>query len=153
MKNIPDFNIAFMKEALKEAEKAQKAGEIPVGAVIVKNNKIIAKGCNKREKEQSSISHAEINAIKKANKVLKNFRLTNCDIYVTLEPCPMCAGAIIESRIKNIYFGAYEPKEGAVESVIDLPSVYNKKSFKTQGFGGIMEKECKALMQSFFKSK
>ena len=103
MKNIPDFNIAFMKEALKEAEKAQKAGEIPVGAVIVKNNKIIAKGCNKREKEQSSISHAEINAIKKANKVLKNFRLTNCDIYVTLEPCPMCAGAIIESRIKNIF--------------------------------------------------
>ena len=100
----------WMKEALKEAKKAYEKQEIPVGAVIVKENKIIARGHNLKETKKTALAHAEIIAIQKANKKLDNWRLLDCDIYVTLEPCPMCLGAIASSRIKNVYIGTLDPK-------------------------------------------
>ena len=105
-----------MSEALKEANKALFIGEIPIGAVIVKNGEIIARAHNTKEKEQNPLCHAEINVIKKASELLKNWRLNDCDMYVTLEPCVMCAGAILNARIKNLYFGAYDYKFGACVS-------------------------------------
>ena len=138
-----------MKEALKEAKKAYKIGEIPVGAVIVYEDKIIARGYNKREKEESSLSHAELNAIKKANKKLNSWRLDGCKMYVTLEPCSMCAGAIIQSRIKELYFGAYDLKAGASGSVLDLFSYrFNHQVLVN---GGILEEESRKMIQDFFK--
>ena len=98
----------FMKLAIQQSKRALNNNEVPIGAVIVKDNKVIARGYNKREKTKSSINHAEIIAIQKATKVVKDWRLEDCDIYVTLEPCPMCAGAIVNARIKNVYFGAYD---------------------------------------------
>lgn len=139
----------FMKEAIKEAVKAEKIGEVPVGCVIVKDNKIIARGYNKREKSQKTIMHAEIDAINKANKKLSSWRLDDTSIYVTLEPCPMCAGAIINARIKNLIFGAFEPKFGASKSITDLFScAFNHEVNVTCG---ILEDEVKELMKKFFK--
>ena len=104
--------IKYMKEALKEAKKAELIDEVPIGCVIVKDDKIIARGHNQRETNQSPIGHAEIIAINKASKKLKSWRLEGCDIYVTLEPCIMCSGAIIQSRISKVYYGAFDPKGG-----------------------------------------
>ena len=109
-----------MREALKEATKALKKDEVPIGAVIVKDDKIIARGHNLRETKQNSLCHAEIIAISKACRKLGNFRLEDCDLYVTVEPCPMCAGAIIQSRIKNVYYGTPDNKYGAVDSVYNI---------------------------------
>ena len=122
MKNI---NEKFMKEALKEAKKAYDKLEIPVGAVIVRDNKIIARAHNLKELKQDTTKHAEILAIKKASKKLNNWRLTDCEIYVTLEPCPMCAGAIINSRIKKVYIGAKDLKTGACGSKLNLLQDYD----------------------------
>ena len=138
-----------MLEALKEAKKAYKIGEIPVGAVIVLDDKIIARGYNKREKENSAISHAEINAIKKANKKLDSWRLEDCVLYVTLEPCPMCAGAIIQSRVKEVYFAAKDPKTGAAGSQLNLFDY--KFNHQVNYHGGLMEQESKELIQDFFR--
>src|SRR5690554_5188922 len=113
-----------MKYALKEAEKAYKKGEVPVGCVIVYNDKIIAKGYNKRVRDNLTVSHAELVAIEKANKVIGSWRLEDCDIYVTLEPCSMCAGAIMQARMRHIYFAASDPKSGA------LGGLYNMYDFK-----------------------
>lgn len=140
----------FMNEALREAEKSLITGDIPVGAVIVKDDKIIAYGHNKREADLSAIAHAEICAIEQACKILHTRRLLGCEMYVTLEPCPMCAGAILMSGIDCVYFGAYEEKFGAVGSRFNLFYDFNickKVSFR----GGIMEKECASLMKDFFK--
>lgn len=103
----------YMNIALNEAKKAYRIGEVPVGAIIVKNNEIIAKAYNRREKDNQVISHAEMVAIKKANKRMHSWRLEDCEMYVTLEPCPMCSGAIIQSRIKKVYIGAEDKKTGA----------------------------------------
>lgn len=138
-----------MKEALKEAKKAFNKGEIPVGAVIVKNNEIIARAHNTREKEQNPINHAEILAISKAAKKIKNWRLSDCDIYVTLEPCVMCAGAILNARIKNLYFGAYDYKMGACLTHDNVFYKYKEMS-STEVYGGIMENECKKILSDFF---
>ena len=139
----------FMKAALTEAKKAYMIAEVPVGAVIVYNNKIIARGHNTRETNQSVLGHAEINAIKKASKKIGSWRLEDCDIYVTLEPCPMCSGAIIQSRIKNLYFGAYDLKGGACGSVLNLfEHPFNHKVNVT---GGVMEMECSRIIKDFFK--
>lgn len=138
-----------MKEALKEAKKAYAIEEIPVGCVIVKDNKIIARGYNKRESMQDVTLHAEIIAIKKACKKLGSWRLEDCDLYVTLEPCPMCSGAIIQSRIKNLYFGAYDPKTGASGSVLDLFSY--SFNHKVNVFKEIMIDECSKIIKDFFK--
>ena len=138
-----------MKEALKEAKKAYFKEEVPVGAVVVYNNKIIARGHNVREIKESVLGHAELVAISKASKKIGSWKLEDCDIYVTLEPCPMCSGAIIQSRIKNLYFGAYDPKGGAAGSVLNL---YDYKfNHKVNVVGGIMEEECSSIIKEFFK--
>lgn len=139
----------FMKEALKEAEKAEKKGETPVGAVIVRNGEIIARAHNLRETKKNCLCHAEISAINKASKKLGGWRLIGCDIYVTLEPCPMCAGAIINSRIERVFFGAYDKKAGSASSVVNLFSLPYNHSPEIEG--GIMEKECGSILTEFFK--
>lgn len=138
-----------MKEALKEANKAYAIGEIPVGCVIVKDGKVIARGYNKRESLQDVTLHAEIIAIKKACKKLGSWRLENCDMFVTLEPCPMCSGAIIQSRIKNLYIGAYDPKTGAAGSVLDLFSY--SFNHKVNLYKEVMMDECSTIIKEFFK--
>lgn len=140
----------FMREAIKLANEAAKEGEVPVGAVIVKEGKIIAKGKNEREKKQNALSHAEIEAINNACNALGSWRLDGCELYVTLEPCPMCAGAIINSRIKTLIFGAYDSKMGSIDSVVNLCDYpYNHK---VEVYGGICEDECLEVLQNFFKN-
>lgn len=139
----------FMREALKEAKKAYKKEEIPVGAIIVKDGVIIARGHNLKEKKNSSIAHAEILAIEKANKKLKAWRLENCEMYITLEPCMMCMGAIINSRIKKIYIGTMDPKTGSCESVIDIKDY--KFNHVVEIETGILKDECEYILKDFFK--
>ncbi len=138
-----------MNEALIEAKKAFDLGEIPVGAVIVYNDKIIARAHNKKEINNDFLGHAEIEAMKIANKVLNTWRLENCSLYVTLEPCSMCAGAMIQSRIKNLYFGAFDNKTGAVSSVLNLLDY--SFNHKIEYVGGILENESSRLLKDFFK--
>ena len=138
-----------MKAALKEAQKAYGLGEVPVGAVIVYQDKIIARGHNTRELKQSVLGHAEINAISKASKKIGSWRLEECSIYVTLEPCSMCSGAIIQSRIKNLYFGAYDLKTGAAGSVFNLFDY--PFNHRVNVYGGILENECSQIIKDFFK--
>ena len=139
----------FMKEALKQAKKAASIGETPIGAVIVHDGEIVARGYNKRETKKNALLHAEIIAINKACKKLGGWRLPRCEMYVTLEPCPMCAGAIINSRIENVYFGAYDKKSGCAGSVINLfEENYNHKP---EIKSGILKEECAQLLINFFK--
>ena len=135
----------FMKEALKEAKKAINLNEIPVGVVIVYNNKIIARGYNKKETLQNSLMHAEIIAINKASKKLRSWRLNDCEIYVTLEPCNMCMGAIVESRINKVYYGTDNLKSHE----LNLQIINN---FKINVENGILEGKCKELLDDFFKN-
>lgn len=140
----------FMKLALKEAKKAYQKLEIPVGAVIVKDGKVIAKAHNLKESHQDVTSHAEILAIRKAQKKLQNWRLQGCQMYVTLEPCPMCAGAIIQSRIKNLYYGASDEKTGAVGSVLNLMEDF-KFNHIVNVEKGILKNDCENLLKDFFR--
>lgn len=140
----------YMKQALKEAEKAYKKLEVPVGAVIVKDGKIIARAHNQKETKTDTTKHAEILAIQKASKKLGSWRLIDCEMYVTLEPCSMCAGAIINSRIKKVYIGAKDEKTGAVGSVLNLFEDYTF-NHKVESETGIMEKECQETLKKFFK--
>ena len=140
----------YMKQALKEAEKAYKKLEVPVGAIIVKDEKIIARAHNQKETKTDTTKHAEILAIQKASKKLKSWRLIDCEMYVTLEPCSMCAGAMINSRIKKVYIGAKDEKTGAVGSVLNLFNDY-KFNHKVEVETGIMEKECQEILKQFFK--
>lgn len=133
------MNEKFMLEAIKQAKKAYNKGEVPVGAVIIKNNKIIAKSYNKIEKKQDSTSHAEINTIKSASKKLKNWRLIDCDLYVTLEPCDMCKGAIENSRIKNVYFLVSKKEKNIQNTTYKTIKNYQTEYLK--------------LLQGFFKEK
>ena len=139
----------WMKEALKEAQKAYSKEEIPVGAVIVKENKIIAKAHNLKELKKTAVAHAEILAIQKANKKLQNWRLLNCDLYVTLEPCMMCLGAIISSRIKNIYIGTIDPKNKEQEAENRLKEYEKKYGINIKI--GILQEECEDILKKFFK--
>lgn len=139
----------FMKVALKEAKKAYRKKEVPIGAVIVRDNKIIAKGHNLREKTNLATGHAEIIAIQRANKKLKSWRLDSCTLYVTIEPCPMCAGAIIQSRIKEVVYGATDSKSGSHSSIINLFDLPYNHNVNVEN--GIMEKECSEIVSSFFK--
>lgn len=136
----------WMKEALKEAKKAYEKLEIPVGAVIVKDDKIIARAHNLKETKQTATAHAEILAIQKANKKLNNWRLLDCDLYVTLEPCEMCMGAIISSRIKNIYIGTLDPKK---EETIDIEKYKEKYGVNIEF--GIMQEKSEYILKDFFK--
>ena len=139
----------YMKKAIALAMESEKDGEVPVGAVIVKDGIIIAEGRNRRETEKNALCHAEIEAINNACKKLGGWRLFGCDLYVTLEPCPMCAGAIINSRIKTVYFGAYDNKAGSFGSVADFNRIpYNHKP---EIIAGVMEEECSKLLSDFFK--
>jgi|InofroStandDraft_1065614.scaffolds.fasta_scaffold00015_80 tRNA(adenine34) deaminase len=138
----------FMKLAIEQAQKAD--GDIPVGAVIVKDGKVLATTFNTREKDNDITSHAEIIAIREAEKFLGNWRLDGCELYVTLEPCPMCGWAILQSRIKSVYFGSYDTNYGAFSSRIDLRTIMIGS--KLNVYGGIMEEECDALLAEFFKT-
>ncbi len=140
----------YMKEALKEAKKAYEKLEVPVGVVIVKDNKIIARAHNLKETKKDTTNHAEILAIQKASKKLGAWRLNDCEMYVTLEPCSMCAGAIINSRIKKIYIGALDEKTGAAGSVLNLFEDY-KFNHKVEVEKGILKEECENILKSFFK--
>ena len=142
----------FMSAAIKEAYKALQEDEVPIGCVIVKEGKIIARGHNRRESLNLVSAHAEIQAITKANKKLKSWRLEGCDIYVTLEPCIMCAGAIIQSRFVNVYYGAKDYKGGAFGSSINVLEA-NNINHHPNVVGGIKETECSQLISNYFKSK
>ncbi len=140
------MNEDFMKLAI---QKAQKSGnDIPVGAVIVKDEKILACACNEKEKTDEITAHAEIIAIRTAEKLLKNWRLEDCELYVTLEPCPMCAWAILQSRIKAVYFGSYDNQYGAMGSKLNLSQISNSKILVR---GGILENECDKLLKDYFR--
>ncbi len=142
----------FMKLALKEAQKAYDLDEVPIGAVIVKDNKVIAKGHNIRESHQDSTGHAEIVAIKKANKKLDSWRLCGCTIYVTVEPCIMCAGALIQSRVDRIVYGAKDLKGGALGTSINVLEADNI-NHKPEVTSDILEKECSEIIKRYFNSK
>ena len=145
-------NKYFMYEALKEAQKAYDKLEVPIGVVIVKDGKVISRGYNMVESKNDPTRHAEIVAIQKACKKLNNWRLDGCDMYLTLEPCPMCAGAILNSRIKNVYIAAKEPRSGAAGSKVNLFKDYNF-NHKTEYKFGICEVEASNLMKEFFKER
>ena len=141
----------FMKKALEQAELCERLGEVPVGAVVVKNGEIIGEGRNLRETENSVLGHAEIMAIREASEKLGDWRLNGCDIYVTLEPCPMCAGAIINARIDRVFFGAYDSAMGSFGSVSDFSVLGYPNAPEIHG--GIMEEECSEILTEFFKNK
>lgn len=146
---MSSYNKDFMEQALALAKEAGARGEVPVGAVIVRNGEIIATGKNGREENKNALSHAEIEAIDNACRTLGGWRLPGCELYVTLEPCPMCAGAIINSRIEKVYFGAYDKKAGSVRSLVRLFDIpYNHKP---EIEGGIMEEECSEVLSDFFR--
>lgn len=149
MKDINN-NEKFMKEALKQAKQAYNKLEVPVGAVIVKDGKIIAKAYNQKECKNDTTNHAEILAIKKASKKLNSWRLIDCDMYVTLEPCSMCAGALIQSRVRKVYIGAQDAKTGACGSVLNLLEDY-KFNHVVEVENGILKDECENLLKDFFK--
>lgn len=140
----------FMKEAIKEAKKAYGKLEVPIGAVIVNDGKIIARGHNQKEEKADTTMHAEIIAIKKASKKIGAWRLNGCEMYVTLEPCPMCAGAIVNARLDKIYIGTMDEKNGACGSVTDVLEEY-KQNYKVQKEEGIHQKECEEIIKKFFK--
>lgn len=139
----------YMALALKEAKLAYDKNEVPVGCVIVKDSKVIASAHNTREKDRSTLSHAELKAIDEACKKLNDWRLTDTLLYVTLEPCPMCMGAIINARIPTVIFGAYDKNFGCADSVI--PLLPEKFGLKTEILGGICENECQTLLSDFFQ--
>ena len=146
--NHPDEK--FMLEALKEARKAARKNEVPVGAVVVKEGKVLSRGHNLTESKQSALIHAEMAALSKASKKTKSWRLNGCDMYVTLEPCTMCAGAMVLSRINRLVYGATDPKAGAVETtarVLDNP----KLNHKVKSAGGILKEECSKVLSEFFE--
>lgn len=139
-----------MKKALELAREAFDDGEVPVGAVIVRNNEIIATGRNRREKSKNALWHAETDAINNACLALHGWRLWDCELYVTLEPCPMCAGAILNAHIPKVYFGAYDYKNGSCGTITNLFEMpYN---FKPEYGGGILQEECAEILKSFFKT-
>lgn len=137
----------FMREAIALANRAKKKGEVPIGAVVVYRGKIIGKGYNLRTKLQMATAHAEVRAIDRACKKLKSWRLPESEIYVTLEPCPMCMGAILNARIDRVYFGAYEQKGRSLTNALAEANLLNHK---TEVTGGVLEEECAAVLTSFF---
>lgn len=140
----------YMKEALKQAKKAYKLGEAPIGCVIEYDGKIIGRGYNRRNTDKSTLAHAEISAIKKATKVIGDWRLEGCTIYITLEPCPMCAGAIVQSRIKRCVIGAMSPKSGCAGSILNILDE-SRFNHQVEIESGILEENCRQILSSFFK--
>lgn len=146
------MDIKYMSIALKEAEKGAKYDEVPIGAIIVKDNIIIARAHNEKEKKGLTTRHAEMIAIEKAQKKTGDWRLNGAEMYVTLEPCPMCAGAIINARISMLYYGAKDPKAGCCGSLYNLPED-KRFNHRTEVVGGIMQEECAKLLSDFFRNK
>lgn len=144
------MNEIYMKEALLEAKKAMEIEEVPIGAVIVKNGEIIARAHNLRETSKDPTSHAEILAIRKAAEALGGWRLTGCDLYVTVEPCPMCAGAIMLSRIDRLIIGTMDPKGGAVGSILNIVED-DRFNHQTEVIRGVLKEECAGMMKEFFR--
>jgi len=142
----------YMELALQQAALAPQAGEVPIGAVLVHNHEVIAAGHNYREISQDPTAHAEMVVIRKAAEQLRTWRLTDTTLYVTLEPCPMCAGAIVQSRIARLVFGAWDPKAGACGSIFDIP-VERRLNHRVQVMGGLLEQESRKLLQEFFRAK
>lgn len=140
----------YMKEALRQAKKAYALEEVPIGCVIVYEDKIIARGYNKRNTKGNTLAHAEIIAINKASRVLGDWRLEDCTLYVTLEPCQMCAGAIVQSRIPRVVIGSMNPKAGCAGSILNLLQV-PQFNHQVEITSGVMEQECTEMLQSFFK--
>lgn len=140
----------YMREAVRQAKKAYQLGEVPIGCVIVYNGKIVARGYNRRNTDKNSLSHAEMNAIKKASKKLGDWRLDNCEMYVTLEPCQMCSGAMVQARIKKVYIGCMNPKAGCAGSILNLLQI-PEFNHQLEIERGILEQECSGLMKSFFR--
>ena len=144
----PDY---YMRAALEEARLAAEAGEVPIGAVIVKDGEIIARGRNSQEGDKDPTCHAEMKAIREAARVLGGWRLPGCEMYVTLEPCSMCAGAIVLSRIEKLYIGALDPKSGACVSLNNI-TTDSRLNHRVELHVGILEEECSGMLKSFFKA-
>ena len=139
-----------MKEALRQAKKAEKLGEVPIGCVIVKDGKIIARGYNRRNTDKNTLAHAELQAIRKASKAVGDWRLEDCVLYVTVEPCPMCAGAIVQARIPRVVFGTRNSKAGCAGSVLDVlnePRLNHQVAVEE----GVLQPQCSEIMKRFFK--
>ena len=150
--NYMESHEIYMFEALKEAELAEREDEVPIGCVIVKDNQIIARAHNQRDKSHNPLGHAETLAIKKASEVLNDWQLVGCDLYVTIEPCLMCAGAIIQSRINRVVYGAPDLKGGAFGSSLNVLDAKNINHYP-EVIGGVLEKECSQIIKDYFKSK
>ena len=140
----------FMKEAIRQAKKAEALEEVPIGCVIVNDGKIIARGYNRRTTDKNTLSHAELNAIRKASKKLGDWRLEGCTMYVTLEPCQMCAGALVQSRIDQVVIGSMNPKAGCAGSVINILEMEGF-NHKVKVVRGVLEEECSTMLSAFFK--
>lgn len=140
----------YMKEAIRQARKAWKLQEVPIGCVIVKDNKIIARGYNRRNTDKNTLAHAELLAIRKASKAVGDWRLEECTMYITLEPCQMCAGAIVQARIPRVVIGSRNPKAGCAGSILNLLDVpqFNHQVELTEG---VLEEECSAMLSDFFR--
>ena len=147
-----DTDVKYMKKALVQAKHALELGEVPIGCVIVCGGKVVGRGYNRRNTKKTTLAHAEITAIDQASRRLGDWRLEDCDMYVTLEPCTMCAGVIIQSRLRKVYFGAYEPKSGAVVSCNDIFDVSHGHNHKVEFEGGILEEPCSKMMLDFFRN-
>ncbi|WP_035186043.1 tRNA adenosine(34) deaminase TadA [Alteribacter aurantiacus] len=149
-KPVYDHDEQWMEEAIHEAQKAEEKGEVPIGAVIVKDGAVIGRGYNLRESIQQATSHAELTAIQEACKTVGSWRLVGCTLYVTLEPCPMCAGAIVQSRIERVVYGASDPKAGCCGTLMNLTDEprFNHRAYVTSG---IMEETCSSLLTNFFQ--
>ena len=143
-------NEGFMKEAIRQAKKAEKLNEVPIGCVIVYDGKIIARGYNKRNKDKTVLAHAELLAIQKASKKVNDWRLEDCTMYITLEPCQMCAGAIVQARIPKVVIGAMNPKAGCAGSVLNILQI-DKFNHQVEIERGILEEECSQMLSDFFK--
>lgn len=139
-----------MKLAIAEANKAEAIGEVPIGAIIVYDEEVIATGYNLRETTQTTLSHAELIAIERANATIGSWRLEDCTLYVTIEPCPMCAGTIVQSRIKRVVFGATDPKAGCAGTIINLLQM-DEFNHQVEVTGGVLKEQCQKLMKQFFK--
>ncbi len=149
---ITEQDEAWMRHALRLAQRAELLGEVPIGAVLVKDNRCLAEGWNSPIADHDVTAHAEINALREAGKRIENYRLIDTCLYVTLEPCVMCIGAIIHARVKRLVFGAYDPKRGAVCNALSLAdAVFLNHTIQWQG--GVLEKECSELLKTFFKTK
>lgn len=141
----------FMTAALREAEKAAERGEVPVGAIVVRNGKVVARGSNRPVRTSDPSAHAEIVALRRAARKTANYRLPDCDLYVTAEPCAMCLGAAVQARVRRLVYGALDPKGGAVRSIMTFP--FGKANHRPEVLGGLMAEECGRLLRYFFRRR